>query len=305
MKKFSRFLFLSLFCLYLWGSAPALAQNNPPLPSLDLVTLELWPDYDREALLVLITAVLPEDTPLPATLTFPLPPEADINAVAYVEATNGALLNMDYEADTNSLTFTTPSLGFRVEYYQPYQVTGTERTINFAWSLPTAVSELVTSIQQPLAAEDFTLSPPADQIQQLDTGLRYHLYTPRPFRAGQPHVINIQYDLVGNALTQQLAQSNAPHTPTDPALAPTPTTEDANGIWVPDWLLFGGGGLLLVVALFFFGSAWRERQATKTKGAVTKPKRVKASKAGSFCGTCGTAVSASAKFCPQCGTPRE
>lgn len=302
MKKFSLFLLLSLLCLCLWGSAPATAQNTPPIPTLDLVTLELWPDYDREALLVLITGVLPESTPLPATLTLSLPPEADINAVAYRDETHGALLNMAYVADTNSLTFTTPSRGFRVEYYQPYQVTGTERTINFAWSLPTAVSELVTSIQQPLAAEAFTLAPPADEIRQLDTGLRYHLYAPRPFLAGQPHVINIRYDLPSNELTQQVAQSNAPHTPADLAFEPLPA---ANGVWLPDWLLFGGGFLLLMVALFFFGSAWRDRPATKTKGTVTKPKRVKGSGAGSFCGTCGTAVSAPANFCPQCGTAVE
>ncbi len=299
MSPLQKMLFVSLFLLFVfYPQSTIMAQSSSVSPALDLVSLELWPDYDQEALLVLISGVLPETTPLPATITLPLPPDANLNAVAYVEATNGALLNMDYEVNNNTLTFVTPSLGFRVEYYQPYIIpSGTEREIRFAWTPPTAVSQIVTSVQQPLAAEAFTLSPPADQIQQLDTGLRYHLYNPRALTAGQPIFIELSYDLPGNQLTQPLAQRNAPHEASNQSLAPA---SGGNGFWLPDWVLFGGALALSLVAVFFLGSAWRDRQK-QAVSVPTKPKR-KASGKGRFCGVCGTAVSAADKFCPQCGT---
>ena len=302
MSPLKKLLFVSLFLLFVFypqaTHAIATAQSNSVPPALDHVSLELWPDYDQEALLVLISGVLPETTPLPATITLPLPPEASINAVAYVDAANGALLNLDHDVNGNTLTFVTPSLGFRVEYYQPYSIpTGTEREIRFAWTPPTAVSQIVTSIQQPLAAEAFTLAPPADQIQQLDTGLRYHLYNPRPLTAGQPLFIELSYDLPDNQLTQPLAQNSTPHDTSDQSLTPTSSGDD---FWLPDWVLFGGALALLLVAFFFLGSAWRDRQK-QAVSVPAKPKR-KASSKGGFCGVCGTAVSATDKFCPQCGT---
>lgn len=301
MKKYI-LLFLTLCMLSILP--PVSAQTNVTTPPLEFISIELWPDYDQKALLVLISGVLPAESERPATISLPLPPEATVNAVAQVDETHGGLLNLDYVVEGNTLTFTTPSEGFRVEYYQPYTPTGTERNIRFAWTPTAPVDQVVVSVQEPLAAADFTLSPTAEQIQQLDTGLRYHLFSPQTLTAGQPLFLEISYDLPTEELSQPLAQANAPQSAspasdaTDTAVSPAiPNTQD--GFFVPDWVLFASAFALLLVAGFFFVSAWRDRQ--KKAGPPAKPKRQKAK--GKHCPTCGTAVDKNGKFCRQCGTP--
>ncbi len=74
-------LLFSLLLLVSFVAAGAVAAQEPPTHLLSLA-VELWPDYDRPAMLVLLTAELPPDVTLPATLTIPVPAEADIHAVA-------------------------------------------------------------------------------------------------------------------------------------------------------------------------------------------------------------------------------
>ena len=61
-----------------------------PATVLEFLEVELWPDFDQPALLVLLSGALPADAPLPATITIPLPEAATINAVARIDA-QGAL----------------------------------------------------------------------------------------------------------------------------------------------------------------------------------------------------------------------
>ncbi|MCA9982178.1 MAG: zinc ribbon domain-containing protein [Anaerolineales bacterium] len=290
MKRFLSTSLVALLALSAWASAHA--QTPPTVnPPLEFISVQLWPDYDQEALLVLISGVLPADVSRPATVSLPLPPNSTVNAVAQVSEDGGGLLNLEYEVEGNLLTFTTPSPGFRVEYYQPYVVTGTERMVRFAWTPTTAVGQVVTSVQEPLAAQNFTLSPPADQIQQLDNGIRYHLYNPQSLTAGQPLFVEINYDLP----TGQLTQSLMPSLPASETALPEPAPETTPRGVIPDWVLFAGAFGFLLVGLFFFASAWLDRQ--KKKGTPNKPVR------GKFCGVCGTAVGKNDKFCRQCGSP--
>ena len=71
---------LTLLLLLLFAALPVAAQTE--VTQLDTLTVELWPDYDRPAMLVILTGTLPESATLPATVTIPLPAGAEINAVA-------------------------------------------------------------------------------------------------------------------------------------------------------------------------------------------------------------------------------
>jgi hypothetical protein len=291
MNKPLTLLLTLLLTFTLLNTSPTSHAQTQPEPPFDLVSVELWPDYDQEALLVLLSLVLPEGTTLPVSISLPIDPDAEIHAVAYVDPESGHLLNLPYEQLGANLTFTTPSLGVRVEYYQPYEVTGTARTIEFVWISNTAVNQLVTSIQEPLAATNFSITPTPDQIQQMDTGIRYHLYNPRPLTAGQPAAYTINYDLPSGSLTSTLQP-----TPSPLSNESAPTMEQNI---LPDWALFAVAFAFAAVAFFFFGSAWRERSQKKPTKSEPTPTPV----VGQVCGVCGTAVVSTAKFCPQCGSP--
>ncbi len=83
---------------------------------LNSMAAELWPDYDRPAVLVLLTGVLPSGTALPAEVTIPLTPGAEIHAVASFNEAGALLSNVNYSVENGRLRLTTPSTSFRVEY---------------------------------------------------------------------------------------------------------------------------------------------------------------------------------------------
>ena len=102
------------------GLAAPTVRAQTPVTALDRLEIELWPDYDRPALLVLLTGVLPPGTAMPAAVSIPIPADADINAVARISDTSEMIDDVTYntdagENDQQHLTFTTPDLRFRVE----------------------------------------------------------------------------------------------------------------------------------------------------------------------------------------------
>ena len=77
---------VALLCLLLLLPASwAQAQTAVTLQALDV---ELWPDYDESAVLVLLTGTLAANTPLPVTVTLPLPEGTDFNVVARITDDN-------------------------------------------------------------------------------------------------------------------------------------------------------------------------------------------------------------------------
>ena len=117
MKRSS---FILLFIFLLMPMATCFAQN--PVHGIDSLDIEIWPDYDKTSVLVLLTGTLPGDTRFPASVTLPLPEAAQLNAVARIDSKDGNMKD-DIISSTDppgTLTFTTPDLRFRVEYYLPY-----------------------------------------------------------------------------------------------------------------------------------------------------------------------------------------
>ena len=86
-------LVLPAFALAQTGGAP---KGNPRLASLNI---EIWPEYDRPAALVILRGALAESVKLPAAVTLRLPAASGgPGAVAYSKAADGNLLNLKYES---------------------------------------------------------------------------------------------------------------------------------------------------------------------------------------------------------------
>ena len=63
--------------------------------TFDTVNVQLWPEFDQPAMLVIFDFTLAEDTPLPVDVTLRIPTDANLIAVAYAPA--GNLLNVPYQ----------------------------------------------------------------------------------------------------------------------------------------------------------------------------------------------------------------
>jgi len=110
-----------LFLLAMILPAAGYAQGRAT--TIDTLVVDLWPDYDRASVLVLLTGTLSADTKLPATVIFPVPATAQLNAVARIDSSDGVMKDDILSGPApGGFRFTTPDLRFRVEYYLPYVV---------------------------------------------------------------------------------------------------------------------------------------------------------------------------------------
>lgn len=283
---------------------PLTAQT--PAGTLDQLTIDIWPDFDQPAALVLMTAVLPAGTPLPATLTLPLPPNAQLNAVARISDDNVMVDDIDFTPTAENVTLTTPDSRFRIEYYLPYTATDLQRTLSFSWQSDLTVNALEFAIQEPLALDNMITDPaPASFIVRND-GLRYQTLATTSVPAGTPFTVTTTYTLTRNQLTitgLTATDDGASLIPPAPAPAPSATTVPFN--WSAALALVGG---LLVIGSLAWQYAQNQQQARLKKPRPQRPpaKQTKASqpaKATKFCHHCGQATQPQDRFCRNCGTP--
>lgn len=301
MKRVPVLLLLLLFTLGVAGRL----QAQEEVDTLEQLVVDIWPDYDRPAVLVLLTGRLPAATTLPVTVTIPVPQEATIHAVASVSGDN-QMFETPYSLEEGQLQFTAPEQRFRVEYYAPYEADGLERSFTFDWQSDLTVTDLNVSIQRPLAATTMTTEPEADVIGAGNDGLQYHDFVVQPLEAGEPFSIEVGYTLSS-------AQLSAPATAATAAPAPAAETapETTTGLTM-NWPLFLGGSGLLVIVLALVWYVWGQRAPSARpprKPAVRRPSAPAPSRRAArptgqarFCHNCGAEAQPEDRFCRACGT---
>ena len=305
-----RTLFLLLLLLLLPNTV-AQAQTAVTLQSLEV---ELWPDYDNEAVLVLLTGTLPASTPLPATLTFPLPDGADFNVVARITPDNVMTdQGMTPQVGENQVTFTTSESRFRVEYYQPYIASNTQRAFTFSWQSDIAVEQMNVTIQQPIAATDVSVIPEPTSVSQGQDGLTYHVLPNQAVAAGDTYSVEVDYTMSVPQLTVSFSAPDDTDAGSElPFLDAVPV--EGSGFDWPVLLIAFGVLILVVTAVWYLLS---RQSASTRRPARPKPQRPKparktavnqaasptASKAkANFCHQCGQPLTDGDKFCRNCGT---
>lgn len=272
-----------------------------PAAALEWVTIDLWPDYDRASLLVLVTGSVAPDAPLPADVTLPLPQDATLNAVARISDDNQMIDDVAFERGDGTLTLTTPDRRFRVEYYAPYQAEGLQRSFTFTWTGGLAVAQTDVSVQQPRAATSLNVQPAAETVIDGSDGLIYHNLPVRQLQAAEGFTVEVTYTLSAEQLTAPGgAPSSAPGGVVDSA---TSRGDDAAGFLDGmNWPIFlaalGGVLLLLAIGWQVFGARVTARRAPRKP----RPLRAMRQQQAKFCHQCGTRAQDGDRFCRECGT---
>lgn len=291
-----RYSLILVFFLAFAFSAPAFAQTDAD--RLTRLSVDLWPDYDQPAMLVLLTGELPAGTSLPATVTIPLPDDADLHAVARFGDTGGLFSDLEYTVDSGQLTFTTMSPRFRVEYYAPYQVEGSTHSYQFDWRSDLAIDAVTTIVQQPLAAETITIEPEPAGSELRTDNLMYYTLPTQSLNPDQLYTVRVGYEVT----TPQL--SAAALTTPSPVETPARSTGSGNTLW---WVLGLIAAAALVAGAFYLGrgSAGSGRKPKPRPVRPEKPtasSRPPATVAGRFCHNCGQQAEPGDVFCRSCGT---
>jgi hypothetical protein len=286
--------FILLIFFVLMPLAIGFAQN--PVSVIDSLDIEIWPDYDRASVLVLLTGTLPGDTRLPASVTLPLPEGAQINAVARIDSKDGSMKDDIFSSNEppDTLTFVTPDLRFRVEYYLPYTANENQRSFDYTWLAAVSVNNLRLTVQRPLSASTFVTEPATENINRSGDGFDYHIFPARAVPAGQPFALHVDYKMS----TAQLSATQMPRSNAGTQTAESAAVPGTNSGF--NWALVAiiAGGLLIFGALIWQVASRRPAAGTHKSddSQVKKQSRAK------FCRNCGAAIDKGDRFCTGCGS---
>ncbi len=295
-----------------------------PNPQIDRLTVAVWPEYDKPEVLVMHRITLNPDTPLPAQLTFRLPGYIDqMHAIAL--NTDEGLINVtpdlvesSHEDDEFILSFPVSGHEIHLEYYDPVILSkqGKERELNYNFVAPYAINALSVEIQQPFEAENFLLTPKAQNTITGGDRLKISTVLADNLSAGDTVDVKATYQRDSNALSVQALQQDIPDNAVDTSSLAGTNVYMAYG-------LLGVGVLLLVgTAGYWF---WQRKQYSalqtgqrqprrkkvhkqkkqNTKSSPARPAPVKVSRqTASYCHQCGSALRGNARFCHICGAER-
>jgi hypothetical protein len=266
---------------------PVSAQTE--VTRLTRVQVDIWPDYDRAAVLVLITGQLPADTTLPATVQLRLPAAAgEPTAVAYITTdpitAERSMLKTPYETEPDGnatrLTVETTEPTIRVEYYYPYERSGDSVQFGYQWLGGTPVDDLFILFREPFQATAVSTDAGFEDIGPGADEQRYHQW--QVGAVGADEILSASFSYVAPP-----ASSPVPLSPP----VQSPSQDQASALPI---VLAAIGGLLVGVGIGWF-------LASRRASPRPAPRREKRPPASSYCGHCGGQVKPGDDFCRQCG----
>lgn len=291
MRKLILILMLGAFFAFPFSAS---AQSDI---SLSNVVVQLWPEYDQPSMLVIVDFQLAADTSLPVTLTFRIPQEANLIAVAASAGDNG-FMTVPYEGPTAEGEFQSFSLtieentSYRFEYYEALSFNGNQRLFTYLWDNAYAVDSFAVNLLEPLDVTSLTMNP---NYASVDASQGAKFYTGKSVKlaGGEQYTLTLEYEKTTDILVSQ-AQAVQPAAPVDEN---TPGRVSLNNT-LP--YIIGGLGLVMILGGFVyyfragrtFNSKPRRRHSQTESGDDG---------AEHYCPQCGSRAKASDRFCRTCG----
>jgi hypothetical protein len=293
MRKWLTLLILGLVLAF---PSLAAAQDEIRLASLDV---KLWPEYDQPSMLVIYDFQVTRDVSLPTRVSFRIPRDASVNAVAALE--NGEFVNSGFDGpkpegqwQVLSVIVDAPT-AYRFEYYQPLSVAEKTRQFSYQWAGEYAVDAFTVSVQQPLDTTGLTTDPVFTPRQETD-GLTYYNSPVISLKAGEQFKLKLQYKKTSDKLT-------VPSPNIEPA---APLNENTSGRvslnnYVP--YIVGALGVIFVVGGIGYYFLWgRPRPAERRQHRRSRAQRAGETGNDIYCPQCGQRARPGDRFCRVCGT---
>ncbi len=292
MRKF--FVLLTLGAIFIFSSSLASAQSEITLP---LVSVQLWPEYDQPSMLVLTDFEIPADTTLPVDLTFSIPKDANLIAVASYTS-EGDLADAIFDGprvngDWKTFTVTMTTLAARFEYYDAINFSGEKRTYSYLWYGRYAVEHFNIRILKPLDTIAVLTQPLLPSISQ-ENDLKFYVSDVIPLADGEKFKLDVEYDKTGNGLVVE-SQGVQPSAPVDEN---TPGRVSLNNslpyvIGVLGVIMFIGG------SVYF----WRSSRKPFARPHLHSSQNLESVRENvdTYCPQCGSRAKAGDRFCRTCG----
>ena len=257
---------------------------------LESMQIEIWPEYDRPAALVILRGELAADVGLPAAVSLRIPASSGgPAAVAYAAAKKGRLLNLAHDrsdaGEFMALRFTVPERFFHVEFYDRIATGNSARSYRYLWPGDLPVSWLDVVVQEPAGASGISVLPALDEKAAGSDGLQYRSAQLGPAKQGAPLPIEIQYTKTDPRTSAEILKLGASIPPAE-AIKPA-AVKDASALYIA----LAAVALLsaAAVAVYFFWQRRRSLPRGSTAGGAV------------FCAKCGNAAATGDRFCSKCG----
>lgn len=263
------------------------------------VNVQLWPEYDQPSMLVIVDFKVAPMTPLPVELTFHIPTDANLIAVAYQDE-SGDLLNAKFASPSRNENWQSfniiieQNVLHRFEYYQPLRFKGNERSFSYSWNQIYAVQNFSINVLEPMDVVAFSMQPDYAS-KELVNGFVVYTSKEAKLNARQPYTLDLQYEKTSLTLINPPQQQVQPAGPLDES---TPGRVSLNN-FLP-YVIGGFGVLFLVVGVVYY---WRIGRTSSKRARRRRNINVEEdeSKTGAYCASCGTRAKTGDKFCRTCG----
>ena len=294
----------------IFGGVKVAAQDAPF--GLDRWAVEVWPEYDQPAVLVLLNGTVAGSASLPVDVRIPVPAGVDINAVAF-PGEDGRLISIPWQSEPTvegqDIVFTLDQSDFIVEYYADVISPPPSRSFDLNLAAPYPVQQASVTLRAPARASDLQTTPAMQSTGTDALGNPLYALQLGALAAGQPLPFSVSY-------TKSDANPTIVNAVVGDDVAGA-TAADSTGI---DWLpLLAGLVLALVVVAGVAFWWWRRRQAAggsrqarrraaREKGEATRPASAPAPQKPAktlYCTQCGAKFEAADQFCRGCGAKRQ
>ncbi len=274
---------------------------------IEQLQVDIWPEYDRPAVLVIYRIGLTADTTLPATLTLNIPKDADRPSRLAVQDVDGMFYNIDFTtqdaAEWVSITFTTPSHEIQLEYYDPnITFTQYQRAYQFTWQNDLPVNALTVRVQQPVNATKILIEPDMGSGRIGQDGLEYFIFLAGQIHANEEYTVKLTYDKPDFMLSSGLL----PVSPVKPITLRTKGRTTAT-LAVP-WALALLGIVLIVTGGLWYWQIGKRAPAYELHTPPIEPTSRSLKQAQQlisqtffYCSKCGKRIQKEDKFCKECG----
>jgi hypothetical protein len=265
------------------------------------VSVEIWPEFDRPAVLVIYHILLADETPLPTQVDIQVPARAEITAVAQDVPWVGLILTDYSQKGTDefiTLSISTTTNSIQMEYYDVLEKDGALREILFTWPGNGSVDSFRVIFQNPVGAVNVTLVPEPVSSQLAQYNLIYYFTETFSLKAGEEFSVKVTYEKGDNELS-------ITSLPVESFLPLGETHGQVYWNSILPWILGSLGVILFVVGLLvLFGFRGFSR-----KGKLVRlhqyPSRISVNKykeTSVHCKECGQQAETDDKFCRSCGT---
>jgi hypothetical protein len=292
--------FVLLFALVI--TVLPLSAHAQSVIKFSTLQVELQPEYDQPSMLVIYDFQLTKGISLPVDVTFRIP--KDGNLVAVASLSNGQYLNANFKPLTSDNGWqiikvnVQTAVTYHVEYYEPISRNGKERQFDYTWVGDYPIDDFSLTVWPPIDTTQFAADPPLNSILNADGTISWKKdFGALP--ANQQFNLKINYDRASDTLTKPSSQSGVQ--PSQPIGVNTPGSFMSTFSNALPYLLGGLGLLLIGGGVVYF---WQTGRGGKNKSRKRHSVHAVETEGDSevYCHQCGTRAHKGDRFCRVCGT---